>query len=102
MAQKVKVATHGELKPGDKKLVDVEGTPVFLFYTGEKYYALLDSCCHRGGPLSEGTVEGGVVSCPWHGWEFDLETGECKTNPGVSQPVYQVSIEGDEVVVLLP
>ncbi len=102
MPQAVKVAKHGELKPGEAKAVEVNEVPVALFYVNGNYYAVADSCCHRGGPLSEGTVDGLVVSCPWHGWEFDLTTGTCVTNPSARQPVFEVKVEGDDVLVVLP
>ncbi len=101
MAERVKVAKHGELKDGEAKAVVVNDVPVALFYVGGKYYALADSCCHRGGPLSEGTLDGLTVSCPWHAWEFDLTTGACVTNPGAQQPCYEVAVEGDDVIVVL-
>jgi len=102
MANTVKAAKHGELKDGEAKAVEVDGTRIALFYVGGQYYALADACPHRGGPLSEGFVEGQHVRCPWHKWEFDLATGACLTDPQVQQPRYAVRIEGEDVVVELP
>ncbi|MGB9692657.1 MAG: Rieske (2Fe-2S) protein [Candidatus Sumerlaeaceae bacterium] len=102
MPQAVKVAKHGELKPGEGKAVEVNNVAVALFYVDGKYFAVADSCCHRGGPLSEGTVDGLAVACPWHAWEFDLATGACLTNPGAKQPVFEVKLEGEDVLVVLP
>ncbi|AXA37274.1 MAG: non-heme iron oxygenase ferredoxin subunit [Candidatus Hydrogenedentota bacterium] len=99
MANFVKVATHGELKPGEGKSLLVENVPIALFYVGDKYYAIEDTCCHRGGPLGEGSVDGLSVACPWHGWEFDLVTGECRTNPGARQRTYEVKVEGNDILV---
>jgi nitrite reductase/ring-hydroxylating ferredoxin subunit len=53
----------------------VEGQKIALFRVGEAFHALSDTCTHRGGPLSEGTVEGAEVTCPWHGARFDIKTG---------------------------
>lgn len=50
-----------------------------VFATGDGYCALLNSCPHAGASLAEGHVSDGEVSCPWHGWRFDLATGTCKT-----------------------
>jgi NAD(P)H-dependent nitrite reductase small subunit len=101
MAKTVKVAKHGELKDGEAKAVEVDSTRIALFYVGGKYYALADTCPHRGGPLSEGLVEGQHVRCPWHKWEFDLATGACLTDPEVQQPRYDVRVEGEDVIVEL-
>lgn len=100
MANAVKVATHGELLPGQAKAVVVNGEPVALFYVEGRYYAIADSCCHRGGPLSEGTLDGLTVTCPWHAWEFDVATGECRTNPAARQKTYEVRLDGNDVVVV--
>ena len=65
-----------------------------------RYYALDDRCSHRGGPLSEGTLEGGVVTCPWHFGKFDLETGEVKGPPPI-EPLrtYEVRVESGNVLI---
>jgi len=102
MSQTVKVAKHGDLKPGEAKAVTVNDQAIALFYIDGKYYALADSCCHRGGPLSEGTLDGLTVCCPWHAWEFDVTTGACVTNPGAQQPTYEVCVDGEDVVIVLP
>jgi nitrite reductase/ring-hydroxylating ferredoxin subunit len=102
MPQLVKVAKHGEMKNGEARSVDVNNIPVALFYVDGRYFALADSCCHRGGPLSEGSLDGMTVCCPWHAWEFDLATGACVTNPAAQQPTFEVRVEGDDVLVVLP
>ena len=72
--------------------VNVEGT----------FYAIGDTCTHRGGPLSEGAVNGTTVTCPWHGAEFDLKTGAVMRPPaGQGVPSYRVVIEAGEVKIEL-
>ncbi len=64
------------------------------------YYAIADTCTHRGGPLSEGAVEGTVVSCPWHGATFDVTTGNVLGPPaaeGVAH--YNVQVDGNDIKV---
>ena len=67
MAAYVKVANADDLQPGQAKLVTAGDQQVALFNVGGTCYAIADTCTHRGGPLSEGTLEGDVVTCPWHG-----------------------------------
>lgn len=69
MGDFVKVGRKDEIEPGTGKTVDVEGTPVALFNVGGTYYAVHNTCRHRGGPLGEGELSGSVVTCPWHGWQ---------------------------------
>ena len=66
MPKFMKVATTDELEDQQAKLVEVEGQKIALFRVGEAFHALSNTCTHRGGPLSEGTVEGAEVTCPWH------------------------------------
>jgi nitrite reductase/ring-hydroxylating ferredoxin subunit len=80
--------------------VMVEGREIGLYRIREKLYAMEDVCPHAGSLLSGGAVEGTLVACPGHGWEFDLETGlapgECEEEPLIRYPV---RVEGDAVYV---
>lgn len=75
MPQFITVATTDELADQQAKLVEVEGQTIALFRVDGGFYALSDTCTHRRGPLSEGTVDGAEVSCPWHGATLDIRTG---------------------------
>src|SRR5262245_10555520 len=75
MAHYVRAASVGDLAPGQAKFVKVEGRRIALFNVGGIYYALNDCCTHRGGPLSEGTLLGDQVTCPWHGSLFNVTNG---------------------------
>jgi nitrite reductase/ring-hydroxylating ferredoxin subunit len=102
MARFVKVATTGELAPGQAKKVELEGKTIALFNLEGSYHAIDDTCPHRGGPLSQGLIEGEVVTCPWHGSKFQIKTGEVLTPPartGVSS--YPVRVEGSDIEVEL-
>ena len=99
MAEFVKVAKKSEI-PGDTgKLVQVKGQDIALFKIENKVYALYPVCPHQGGPLDEGGIDGKVVTCPWHGWQFDVTTGVCELNPSIKQPTFQVKEEGDDIYV---
>ena len=100
MAQFIKVATTDELTEQEAKLVELEGEKIALFRVDAAFYALSDTCTHRGGPLSEGTVEGAEVTCPWHGAKFDLRTGAV-LGPPARQGVrsYAVRVTGADIEI---
>jgi len=100
MAQLVTVGKTSDLKPGQAKTVEVNGVAVAVFNAGGAYYAIEDACSHVGGPLSEGAVEGATVTCPWHGAQFDLKTGEVLMPPaGSALRTFKVQVQGDEIKV---
>jgi 3-phenylpropionate/trans-cinnamate dioxygenase ferredoxin component len=100
MPKFMKVATTDELEDQQAKLVEVEGQRIALFRLGEAFYALSDTCTHRGGPLSEGTVEEAEVTCPWHGARFDIKTGAVLGPPaGREVRSYPVRVTGVEVEI---
>src|SRR2546428_10656017 len=100
MPKFMKVATTDELEDQQAKLVEVEGQKLALFRVGEAFYALSDTCTHRGGPLSEGTVEGAEVTCPWHGARFDIKTGAVMGPPaGREVKSYPVRVAGADVEI---
>ena len=76
MPDYTKVATAREVLPGWSRLVWARGRRIALFNVDGTMYAMDDGCSHVGGPLSDGPLEGHVVTCPWHGAEFDVRTGK--------------------------
>jgi nitrite reductase/ring-hydroxylating ferredoxin subunit len=99
----VKIASVGEVMPGTAKQITVQGRTLGLFNVNGSFFAIDDTCTHRGAPLSEGECEGNEVTCPWHGARFSLETGLHLSPPaprGVTS--YKVQVVGDEVQVELP
>ena len=99
MAGFVKVLKKGDLAAGSGKTVDVNGKAVAVFNVEGTFYAIDDTCVHRGGPLGEGEVDGKIVACPWHGWRYDVTTGVNQLNPAVTVSKYEVKVEGDDVLV---
>lgn len=99
MAEFVKVAKKSEIAPGCAKKVEVSGKEIALFHIDGNFYAIGETCPHRGGPLSEGTVEGKVVTCPWHGWQFDVTDGVSPVNPNAKVDCYPVELDGDDVCI---
>ena len=100
MGEFAKVAKVSELAEDSCKLVEAGGKRIALIRTEKGYCAIDDTCTHKGGPLSEGEVEGNEVTCPWHGARFNIESGDALSPPapsGVS--CYAVRLEGDDIEV---
>ena len=96
----IKVTTTEALADQQAKLVEVDGHKIALFRVNGAFYALSDTCTHRGGPLSGGDVEGAEVTCPWHGAKFDISTGAILGGParaGVKS--YPVRVTGADVEI---
>lgn len=94
------VARVADLRPGTARVVEVGGRAVALVRAADgAFHAIDNACAHRGGPLGEGEVEGAVVTCPLHGWQYNATTGRCATNPAIALRTYPVRVEGDEVQV---
>jgi nitrite reductase (NADH) small subunit len=104
------VCRVGELPPGARRIVEVEGRSIGVFNVKGSFYALRNSCPHQAAPLCRGSIKGMTVSpgpgqyayvregeilrCPWHGWEFDLTNGRSIFNPHrVRVRSYPVTIE---------
>ena len=102
MSQFVKVAQTLLVPEGAGTCVDVQGKKIAIFKVDGKFYALDNSCGHRGGPLSEGSLDGNAVACPWHGFVFDVTTGNCATNPALQQSTYKIKVEGSDLLVEIP
>jgi nitrite reductase/ring-hydroxylating ferredoxin subunit len=101
VAEFIKVASISELELGSCKTVEVQGKAIALFNVGGKIYALDNTCLHQGGPLGEGRLEGEVVTCPWHVWEFNVRTGEKVGEPSLRVATYPVQVDGDDIKVAL-
>jgi nitrite reductase (NADH) small subunit len=100
MAEFVKVARTGEIAPGQGKAVETGGKRIAIFKIDGKFYAIDDTCTHRGGPLSEGMVVGTEVTCPWHGAVFDVTSGAVLGAPAPRDVAsYPVRIEGEDIEV---
>ncbi len=95
----VKAANKADLAPGTGKTVTVEGRCLALFNADGKYYAIDNTCPHRGGPLGEGSLNGNEITCPWHGWSFDVTSGQGTLNPAASVISYPVMEEGENILV---
>ena len=104
-----------DLKPGEKRIVEINGRSVGIFNVNGDYYALHNRCPHMGGNLCEGPVTGTtlytdktefvygreneLVRCGWHGWEFEIKTGQCLVKQQMRVRTYQVSAENGQLIL---
>jgi nitrite reductase (NADH) small subunit/3-phenylpropionate/trans-cinnamate dioxygenase ferredoxin subunit len=91
-----------DFTPGQGKMVTVNGRHVALFRLGDEFYAIDNLCLHKAGPLCEGFIDGNdVVTCPWHGWSYEIKTGTLVQDPRVGVSKHEVRIDGDAISVRL-
>ena len=98
----VRVALASDLEPGQGKTVERRGLAIALFNLDGTFRAIGNDCCHQGGPLGEGDLHGTTVTCPWHGWQFDVTTGATLRNPEVAVSTYSVDVRDGEVFIEFP
>ena len=122
MSDRLAVAPEAEFNRGESRIVETDrGISIGVFNVEGDYRALLNRCLHQNGPLCEGGIEreivgewdgpgervrdqygdGHVVKCPWHGWEYDLETGNLLHDDSISVPTFDVVVEDGTVFVEL-
>jgi nitrite reductase/ring-hydroxylating ferredoxin subunit len=101
--REVRAAALADVAPGTPHPVVADDTPVVLVRIGDRVHALAATCTHQGGPLGEGKLSGTRLACPWHGWMFDVRSGQCLFPPrGTAVTSYPVRVDGDDVWVELP
>jgi len=102
MSEFRKIATVSELPPyGEGREFTVEQHTICIANENGKCYAMDNVCAHRGGPLGQGVVDQGKMVCHWHGWQFDLVTGKSEQSATLGVDVYELKIEGEDVLVKL-
>ena len=94
-----KVAALKDLPPGTLIEVERGDEPIALCNVGGDVRALDGFCPHHGGPLGQGALNGELITCPWHMWEFHSGTGACTLNEAVKIPTFPVRIEGGDILV---
>lgn len=106
-----------DVPEGKAKILSVSSLPIGIFKLDDGFYALLNVCPHKGAALCEGPVcgttratdraefvydrAGEIVRCAWHGWEFDIRTGEFLVDPSVKTRAFPVSVEGDDLFITI-
>lgn len=102
MAEFVRVADIQEIPPGRGKLFHIRGREIALFNAEGTFYAVKSTCPHRGVSLDRGIVEQAIVTCPGHGWRFDLRNGESISHPPAGLRCYRVDVRDSSVWIAIP
>jgi len=97
----VTVARVDDVPAGGGRQVTVDGRWVALFNIAGAFHALDNLCLHRGGPLADGPVANGTVTCPLHGWQYEIATGTMVQDPRVGVTRHETRVVGEEVQVRL-
>lgn len=99
MAEFKKALRKSELQAGMGKTVEIDGQEIALFNVEGQVHAIENTCLHAGGPLGEGELSGKEVTCPWHGWQYDVSTGATLHDPNLKVKSYEVKVEGEDILV---
>ena len=98
-----KVCTLSELPNNSQKIVSLGNRKIALFHFNNKISAMANACLHKAGPLGLGVVsskyDGLYVTCPWHGWEYNIETGSAPPGFPDQQALYEVKLEGENILI---
>jgi nitrite reductase (NADH) small subunit len=98
----VPVGAIGDFTPGQGKMVTVNGRHVALFRLGDDFFAIDNLCLHKAGPLCEGQIDDrDVVTCPWHGWSYEIRTGTLVQDPRVGVSRHEVRVEDGLISIRL-
>jgi nitrite reductase (NADH) small subunit len=95
----LRTAKKDEIPAGTIREFQVNGKTIALANVDGTFYAVNNTCLHRGGPLGQGELEDKVVTCPWHGWQYDVTTGKVTMNPSVGVDTYAVEVRGEDIFV---
>ena len=102
MTRRVRIAAVSDVPPGTGQELVAEDQVVALFNVDGTFHALDGVCPHAGGPLGKGELCGNVVTCPWHGWQYDVTCGQYCLTPNCVHTAFRTDVEGDSVYVELP
>lgn len=100
--KRFRVASAGQVPVGEGREFVVGGRIVAMFNVDGTFHAIDGICPHAGGPLAKGQLHQNVVTCPWHGWQFDVTTGQHCLNAQLKQPGFEVSVEDGDLWIQLP
>jgi nitrite reductase/ring-hydroxylating ferredoxin subunit len=89
--------------PPGATLECVAGDRIVALYNVDGQFHALDGICpHQGGPLGKGKLTGCIITCPWHGWQFDVVTGQHQTSQSLIHPQFEIKLDGPRILIRLP
>ena len=97
MAHWVRIARVDDFRESAAREIVVEGQIIALFCVEGQFYALDGICPHQGGPLAQGSLTGCVVTCPWHGWQYDVRTGQHQSIRALVHRCFPLKVENGEI-----
>jgi nitrite reductase (NADH) small subunit len=95
----VRAAKAAEIPPGQIREIPLQGITIAVANVGGQFHAISNTCLHRGGPLGQGSLQGNVVTCPWHGWTYDVTSGKVIPNQIAAVACYPVELRGEDLYV---
>ncbi len=98
----VRVARVDEIPDGDRRIIELNGISIGVFHHKGNWYALRNSCLHRGGPVATGKLVGDHIVCPWHGYTYDVTDGKLLMDPSAHLEKYAVSVQDGNVYLRFP
>lgn len=98
-SQFVTVARVEDVLPGTVTTVTVDGRKLALARVEDEFYATQQECLHLGGPLCEGRLDGHLLTCPWHGWQYDVRTGKNAFDLAIQIETFEVRVDDGEVKI---
>ena len=102
MSIRVRIAAPSDIPEGTGREFVVGSRIVAVFRTAEGWSAMDGICSHAGGPLAKGQVTGNIVTCPWHGWQYQLANGHHCLNSRIQQACFDIEAVGEDLFVTVP
>jgi nitrite reductase (NADH) small subunit len=102
MADWHRLISLAELPAGSGREFTVKDSIIALFRVDDDLFAIDGICAHAAGPLAKGKLQGTIVTCPWHGWQYDVSSGQHCLTPSICQRTFPVKVEAGEVFIELP
>ncbi len=100
MGRLVRVATRSDVPDGDRGLVvETFCRQIAIFRVDGQFYALDNRCLHEGASLADGVLQGDCITCPWHGWQYDVVSGKCRSDPRLTLRIFPTRLDGEDILI---
>ncbi len=96
------IGRAADVPEGERLIVQIDDLSIGVFRHEGDWYALRNHCLHRAGPVATGTLKGDTLTCPWHGYQYRLTTGEYLNDPSIALDTYKVEVRGEDLVLQIP